>query len=394
MITVIGLDGGALSAAATDALAAATLVVGGRRQLDTVDVPPTTRTVVLGSVGDALDELGKHDADAVVLASGDPGFFGIVRAMRERGLTYVVHPAVSSVAQAFARTGISWDDAVVVSAHGRDLRQAVNVCRAHPKVAVFTAPGAGPAELAAALGDRPRQLVIAELLGTAAESVTACTPAEAAARGWRDPNVVLVIDPARDVSALGWSWPRVAVPDGWALAEDEFEHRDSMVTKAEVRALALAKLAPRPGTLVWDIGAGSGSVAVECARFGAAVVALERDADQCARIEANATEHGVPVEVVCAEAPTALDALPDPDAVFVGGGGPAVVAAAAARQPATVVVALAALERVGPTADALSAVGYRVAGSQLLASRLCTLPDGTHRLAATNPVVVVWGERG
>ncbi|MQA02567.1 MAG: precorrin-6y C5,15-methyltransferase (decarboxylating) subunit CbiE [Streptosporangiales bacterium] len=393
MITVIGLDGSALSAAVTDALATATLVVGGRRHLDAVDVPSAARTVVLGNVGDALDELGKHDGDAVVLASGDPGFFGIVRAMHERGLTYVVHPAVSSVAQAFARAGVSWDDAVVVSAHGRDLRPAVNTCRAHHKVAVLTTPGAGPAELAAALDDRPRQLVVAELLGTAGETVTPCTRAEAAARGWRDPNVVLVLDPALDATSAGWSWPRVAVPDGWALPEDDFEHRDAMVTKAEVRALALAKLAPRPGTLVWDVGAGSGSVAVECARFGAAVVALERDAEQCARIEANAAAHGVRVDVVRAEAPAALDALPEPDAVFVGGGGTAVVAAVAARRPTTVVVALAALERVGPAADALTTAGYRVAATQLQASRLAALPDGAHRLAATNPVVVVWGER-
>lgn len=98
-----------------------------------------------------MEALATHDGNAVVLASGDPGFFGIVRALRERGLVPEVQPAVSSVAQAFARAGLPWDDAVVVSAHGRDLRRAVNVCRAYPKVAVLTGPGHGPGEIGAAL---------------------------------------------------------------------------------------------------------------------------------------------------------------------------------------------------------------------------------------------------
>ncbi len=180
MITVVGMDGSPLSPPAEAALRSATLVAGGRRHLDALRAlaaarggpgpapgpraggvaavaPPGAgvRTVVLGDLGPALDALAAHDGDAVVLASGDPGFFGIVRALRERGLAAVVLPAVSSVALAFARAGLPWDDAMVVSAHGRDLRPAVNVCRAHPKVAVLTGPGAGPAAIAAALAGWP-----------------------------------------------------------------------------------------------------------------------------------------------------------------------------------------------------------------------------------------------
>ena len=100
-------------------------------------------------------------------------------------------PAISSVALAFARAGLPWDDAVVVSAHGRDLRAAVNVCRAYPKVAVLTGPGQGPAEIGAALAGWPRRLLVAEDLGGAGERITECTPADSAARTWTDPNVVL-----------------------------------------------------------------------------------------------------------------------------------------------------------------------------------------------------------
>jgi precorrin-6Y C5,15-methyltransferase (decarboxylating) len=392
VITVLGYDGSPLAAEAVKALESATLVVGGRRHLDAVPVPVGARTLAMGDVTVALDTLAGHDGDSVVVASGDPGFFGIVRALRERDLPCVVLPGVSSVAQAFARAGLSWDDALVVSAHGRDLRPVVNACRAHPKVAVLTALGAGPAELGAALVGLPRQLLVAERLGTEAERITDCSAQEAAGRAWRDPNLVVVLAEARVHSPRGWSWPRESAPAGWALPEEAFEHRDAMVTKAEVRALALARLAPRLGTLVWDVGAGSGSVAVECARFGAAVIALERDPQQRTRISANAGRHGVEVHVVAGDAPAALEGLPDPDAVFVGGGGPDVVAAAAGRGAARVVVALAALERVGPVREALAAAGYAVDGTLLQASRLAPLPGGVHRLAATNPVVVLWGE--
>ena len=485
MITVIGLDGSPLSRRAAGVVASATLLVGGRRQLAAAGVaagggagagggpglaPVTTtrpRVVVMGPLRPALDALAVHDGDAVVLASGDPGFFGIVRALRERGLDCVVLPAVSSVAQAFARAGLPWDDAVVVSAHGRELRAAVNVCRAYPKVAVLTGPGQGPAEIGAALAGWPRRLLVAEDLGGAAERLTECTPVAATQREWSDLNLVLSLadtplgetalapsppalsppvtnhsstppaprsvggesvinrlvlperhsshdheaghprgvptgltnhtDPSeRELSGPGpaWCWPLGSGigEAGWALPEEAFEHRDSMVTKPEVRALALARLGPRPGALVWDVGAGSGSVAVECARFGAAVIAVERDPEQCARVTANARRHDADVRVVAGAAPEALDGLPDADAVFVGGGGLAVVAAVAARRPARIVVALAAVERVGQAAKVLGDAGYTVDGTLLQASRLAPLPDGKHRLAAANPVFLLWAQ--
>ncbi len=426
MITVIGMDGSPLGARAEAALAAATLVAGARRHLTAA--PHGARTVVLGELAPALDALAAHDGDAVVLASGDPGFFGIARALRERGLKFTVLPAVSSVALAFARAGLPWDDAMVVSAHGRDLRRAVNVCRACRKVAVLTGPGAGPAQIGAALDGWERRLIVAEHLGSGAERITECSPAGAAQRAWADPNVVLVLagssgpspGPGKVMNAAfitedaderhihrepreagagghagaGWLAGGHRAPGGWALGEEEFDSRDAVLTKAEVRALALARIAPGPGTLVWDVGAGSGSVAVECARFGAAVIAVEREAVRCARIRANASRHGVDVRVLPGEAPGALERLPDPDAVFVGGGGPAVLAAVAARRPARIVVALAAVERAGPAHAALAAAGYATGGALVQAARFAPLPGDVHRLAAINPVFLVWAAHG
>ncbi|MFJ9003175.1 precorrin-6y C5,15-methyltransferase (decarboxylating) subunit CbiE [Streptomyces canus] len=399
MITVVGTGTGAPP---QECLAGAELVVGGRRHLDAVRLPEAAERIVLGPLAPALDTMAEYlekERRVVVLASGDPGFFGIVRVLAERfgPAALDVRPEVSSVAAAFARVGLPWDDAVVVSAHGRDLRTAVNVCRARPKVAVLTGPGAGPAELGVALTAHPRVLVVASALGTDDERVERVTPAEAAARDWGTAvSVVLCLDESRTLGAVRTVAGPAAQPVRWALEEGEFTHRDSMITKFEVRALALARLGPRLGDLVWDVGAGSGSVAVECARLGAAVVAVEKAPDGVERIRANAAAHGVDVRIVQGAAPGALVELDDPDAVFVGGGGrelPDIVAVCARRARRSVVVAMAALDRVPAVRAALTDAGFDCDGVLLQSSRLAPLPGDVTRLAATNPVFLLWGAR-
>lgn len=405
-----------LGAVARERLAAAALVAGGRRQLAAAPLPAGCRTVVLeGDLAAALDAVAASAGPVVVLASGDPGFFGVVRALaarfgRER---LEVLPSLSAVAAAFAAAALPWDDALVVSAHGRDPRAAVNACLAYPKVAVLTAPGFGPAELAATLRDLGcrRSLLVAERLGEPGARVVEGDPAAIAGDRFADPNVVLVLDEARATAGKGWAWPARQAPAGWALPEDAFEHRAGMLTKADVRALALARLGPGLGDLVWDVGAGSGSVAVECARFGAAVIAIDRDPAACALTAANAARHGVAVQVVEGSAPAALQRLPDPDAVFVGGSGgtrslEAILAASARRARRAVVVALASVERVAPACRALAAAGLAVEAvlAQIAALRPLAAggaaeegaplegePATTHRLVPANPVFLVTG---
>ncbi|MCZ7374547.1 precorrin-6y C5,15-methyltransferase (decarboxylating) subunit CbiE [Micromonospora sp. WMMC250] len=416
-VTVVGLDaaGAPPHPALAPVLATAGLVVGAARHLAAVAVPAGADTVTLGPLVPALHRLADTVAagvPAVVLASGDPGLFGIVRRLRAAGLPLRVVPAVSSVAAAFARAGLPWDGAAVVTAHGRDLQPALNACRALPLVAVLTAPGTGAAELGAGLIGWPRRLLVAEHLGTDAERISEVTPERAATGTWADPHVVLSRtepEPAEAAaprasadavpapfSAGGMrvdNQPAAAPAGGWALPEVRYAHRDSMITKSEVRALVVARLRPRLGRLVWDVGAGSGSVGIECALLGAAVLAVEQDPEAGATIRANATAHAVTVRLVTGRAPEALAGLPEPDAVFVGGGGADVLAAVVARRPERVVLTLAALDRVAPAVGLLRAAGYRVEGSQLSAARLADLPGGSIRLAATNPVVVLTGER-
>ena len=188
-------------------------------------------------------------------------------------------PAVSSVAAAFARAGMPWDDAQIVVAHRRTLRRAVNVCRAHPKVAVLTSPGAGPAELALLLDGVHRTFVICEELGTDREQVTVLTSENAADHAWRDPNVVIVLGGGPATEGDGWlagpapGYP--SAPRGWALPAREYGGDLGAGEAAELRAAQLARLGPRVGDLVWDIGCGSGALAAEAARFGAAVIAVD-----------------------------------------------------------------------------------------------------------------------
>ncbi|WP_433124189.1 precorrin-6y C5,15-methyltransferase (decarboxylating) subunit CbiE [Micromonospora sp. CA-240977] len=400
-VTVVGMDaaGAPPHPALAPVLAAAGLVVGAARHLAVAPVPAGADTVALGPLAPALHRLTEAVAagvPSVVLASGDPGLFGIVRRLRAAGLPLRVVPAVSSVAAAFAGAGLPWDGAAVVTAHGRDPRPAVNACRALPLVAVLTAPGAGAAELGAGLIGWSRRLLVAEHLGTDAERIRAVTPEQAATETWADPHVVLSLADTDRLAPGGMradNQPAAAPAGGWALPESRYAHRDSMITKSEVRALVVARLRPRLGRLIWDVGAGSGSVGVECALLGAAVLAVEQDPRAGATIRANAAAHAVDVRLVTGRAPQALAGLPEPDAVFVGGGGVDVLAAVVARQPERVVLTLAALDRVAPAVALLRAAGYTVEGSQLSAARLADLPGGSIRLAATNPVVVLTGER-
>ncbi|MFF4321537.1 precorrin-6y C5,15-methyltransferase (decarboxylating) subunit CbiE [Streptomyces sp. NPDC001568] len=369
-VTVIGWDGSPLTAAARSALSAATLVAGAAHHLALPEVPPTAERIRLGSLGLAARRIAGHRGTAVVFADGDPGFFGVVRTLRapEHGLEVEVVPAVSAVAAAFARAGMPWDDAQVVVAHPRTLRRAVNVCRAHGKVAVLTSPGAGPVELALLLDGVHRTFVICEELGTDRERVTVLTSDKVADHTWRDPNVVIVIGgaghsaaPAEAAWLLG-SHPGLAGARGWARPQTLPAEPGTTGEgeSAQLRAAQLARLGPRTGDLVWDIGTGSGGLAVDAAALGAAVIAVDVDPRACDRATAAARKRGVQLQVLVGRAPVVLEYLPEPDVVRVGGGGAEVVAAVADRRPERIVSHASTRDEAEAIGRALTEHGYVV----------------------------------
>ncbi|MFF9810197.1 precorrin-6y C5,15-methyltransferase (decarboxylating) subunit CbiE [Streptomyces coeruleorubidus] len=365
-VTVIGWDGSPLTAAARGALGAATLVAGAAHHLALPEVPAGAERIRLGSVALAARRIAAHRGTAVVLADGDPGFFGVVRTLRapEFGLEVEVVPAVSSVAAAFARAGMPWDDAQVVVAHRRTLRRAVNVCRAHTKVAVLTSPGAGPAELGLLLEGVHRTFVICEELGTAHERVSVVTSEKAADHTWRDPNVVIVLGgPVGTAGETGgWIAGRdpSAGPRGWSLPAGAYGGDLGEGETQLLRASQLARLGPRIGDLVWDIGCGSGAFAVEAARAGAAVIAVDSDRAACARTDAAARRLGVQLQIVHGTAPHVLENLPEPDVVRVAGGGAAVVSAVADRRPQRIVTHAATRDAAELVGRDLTEHGYGV----------------------------------
>ncbi len=389
-VVVVGVAGDDLSVLAPPAIAAlesAEVVVGSPRHLSLVPSGAARRVVLDADIGAAVDAVVHAQGLVCVLASGDPGFFGIVRPLARRLGAHVleVHPAPSSVARAFARLGVPWDDAVVVSAHGRDLEDALRHVRHAPKAAVLVSPENPPEALGKALlsgGAETHDVYVCSALDTVAEAVHRTDLVGLAAGTW-DPRSVVVLLRDEAVAAA----PGVA----WGLADARFAHRAGMVTTAEVRAVVLGKLGLEPEGVLWDVGAGSASVAIEAARLAPAVqvFAVERDPSAAEQARQNVVTHGVggSVTVVAGEAPAALADLPDPGRVFVGGGGTPVLDAALARlRPGGRVVATyAALDRAE---SAERRLGNLV---QLSLARGERLPDGGLRLVAHNPVFVVWG---
>ena len=363
------------------------LIVGGHRQLAAA-APPKSRTLAIeADVVRILDAVAAEPGEVCVLASGDPGFFGIVRplAARFRPSLLEVHPAPSSISLAFARLGINWDDAVVVSAHGRPLLDAVEIAVQHHKVAVLVGPDSPPEALGKELlhAGAPHQTAsVCSRLGLPDEIVTTVDLAHLAEGTWDPLSVVVLVagEPLSAEKSVAWG----------VHADHEYAHRGGMITKAEVRAVALSKLQlPSGRGVVWDVGAGSGSVAIEAARLAPEleVYAVERGVEDVRRIEANAETLHCEVRVVLGEAPGCFEGLPDPDRVFIGGGGIGVLDAVLGRlRPGGRVVAtFAAVDRAAEAADRLGSL------VQVGAARGQRLPDGGWRLAAENPVFVTWG---
>jgi precorrin-6Y C5,15-methyltransferase (decarboxylating) len=390
-VSVVGLHGGAwYGAAAEKALRDADLLVGSARQHEDL-VPatlPGTPVELWGRIDELAELCDERSAEGTlvcVLASGDPGFFGIVRALAARlGQERIaVHPAPSSITLAFARVGLPWDDAVIATCHGRPIEQAAESVLRHHKVAVLVSRDSPAEALGRALldaGSSPRDVWVCSRLCEAGESVTRTDLAGLAAGHFDPLSVVVFVAPGLGVA------PTAAT--GWGTDEVLFAHRAGLITKAEVRAVVLGKLELPPHGVLWDVGAGSGSVGIEAARLvpGLRVFSIERDRDAAAQIDANAI--GTAAVVVNEAAPAAFRDLPDPDRLFVGGGGIAVLEAALGRlRPGGVAVATYAT--LGPALDAAQRLGALV---QLQVNRGEPIgADGELRLHAENPVFVAWG---
>ncbi|MFJ7164355.1 precorrin-6y C5,15-methyltransferase (decarboxylating) subunit CbiE [Streptomyces globosus] len=322
----VGADGwGGLAAAARDVLASAEVLIGGPRQLDLLPAGecPGERVAWPSPLRPAVPRLAAEHAGRriAVLASGDPMFYGIGRALSEElgPEALHVHPHPSSVSYACARLGWPVEDTEVVTVVGRPVARVAAALHDGRRVLVLSSGAASPGEIAALLRERgfgPSRMRVLEQLGSEHEDAY-----EGTADGWDrppgDPLNVVAVDCRRDPAS---AVPRLGATPG--LPDAAYEH-DGQLTKRHVRAATLCALAPAPGELLWDIGGGSGSIGIEWMRThpSCRAVAVERVPERAGRISRNAAALGVPgLRVVTGSAPAALAGLPVPDAVFVGGG--------------------------------------------------------------------------
>jgi len=332
-IVGIGEDGvEGLSPVARGLIAAAEIVFGGRRHLSLAAplIHGASRPWPSPFDG-APEEVMRHRGRPVcVLASGDPFHYGVgaVLARHIDADEMIVVPAPSAFSLAAARLGWSLPQTVLVSLHGRTLDLIRPHLQPGGRILALTSDGEGPAALARLLteiGFGASRLAVLEALGGPRERIRATTAAEFALDDVNALNTLAVEVTAAPSARI--------LPLTAGLADNLFEH-DGQITKREIRAVTLSSLAPRRGELLWDIGAGSGSIAIEwmLADPTMRAIAIERRADRAGRIRRNSAAFGVPgLQVVEGAAPAALAALAMPDAVFVGGGSDPAVLYTASR---------------------------------------------------------------
>ncbi len=332
-ILVLGLTGAGQAGLPTALIArvlAADLLVGGERQLACFPEFSGEQLNVRREVAEVARRLRlalKHGQQAVVLASGDPLCYGIGASLRQwfSADELEIIPAPSSFQLAFAALGEPWHDAVLLSAHARPLAEVVRSVQHASRAAILTDARHTPAVIARALLasglHATSPCAICEHLAEPAQRIVRTTLAEAAEQTFAALNVFVVWNgQAVGPSAIGHRLS--ATPPG--LPDTAFSTTGGLITKREIRLLSLAELAVGPGEVLWDLGAGSGAVGIEAARWqpAATVYAIERRAELCAHIRENLGRFAAPnLHLVEGAAPEACAALPDPDAVFVGGSG-------------------------------------------------------------------------
>lgn len=395
-VTLIGMGSGRpenLTLQGLAALRQADLILGARRLLAVLPAGCTENRAAAYRPDEVAELLQTSGAEnAVLVYSGDTGFYSGASSMMEKlealGVRARVLPGLSSIQLLAAALGRPWQGWNLVSAHGRTCDPVAECMQGRPTF-FLTGGSEDPATLCAQLaaeGFGDVQGVVGQCLGTPEEKLFRGSVKELAAGRFNSLSVLLV--EAAEVL------PRRAP----GLPDEAFERGDVPMTKQEVRAAVLAKLAVRPEDILWDVGAGTGSVSVELALAAprGRVYAVECRPEGCALIKANRekfrTRNLVLVEGL---APDALSDLPAPDAVFIGGSKgslAAIVDAALDKNPdARICVSAIALETLSAAVAALTAKGRTVQVSQIAVSRAKAV-GGLHLMMAQNPIYLITGE--
>ncbi len=399
-LTIMGMGTGPkdLTRAHKKILENADVIIGGSRHLAHAHAFKGEKRQINKNLKDIVRHIKDHmhQKKIVVLASGDPLFFGIgsylVKQLGKDQVTLL--PNVSSVASAFARIKESWNDAAIVSLHGRDkMPQLISAAEKYDKIAVYTDPERNPARIAHVLmqNNMPDfNMCVLEKMGTVDETVTWLDLESASKKPFKDPNMVILkkTSAAKDKKAI----------HHMGMPESAFLHENNLITKAEVRAVTLSKLRLFPDAVMWDLGAGSGSVSVEAGLFitRGQIHAVEKNQDRIAHIQANKNRFNVHnMAITCARLPEAIEDLPEPDRVFIGGGGrhlDAIIKAAGQKlKPGGIMVVNTVLtENIRVAQKSMEDLGFKTRMIQMQVNKSKAMPFG-RRMEAENPVWIISG---
>ncbi|HET6370649.1 MAG TPA: precorrin-6y C5,15-methyltransferase (decarboxylating) subunit CbiE [Nitrospiria bacterium] len=406
----IGDDGVAsLPVASMQKMQETEILFGGERHLSFFPRHPAEKVPIksnLKEIAETIREnLGKKRM--AVIASGDPNFYGIAKYLVAKlGKEKVeIVPNVSSMQLAFARIGESWDDAAFASCHARPIEGIVDLVKKNAKVGLFTDDENTPAQIAKVLKERGISncaAIVCENLGGEDERVTETDLDRLTGMNFSPLNVLILKRDPIDVEKQDGGGEEIE----WTFGrpEEAFAHRKpklGLITKAEVRMISLAKMRLRSASVVWDIGAGSGSVSIEAARMATAgkVFAIEKNEEDVGLIRENIDRFDTPnVTVLHAKAPDGLDALPDPDAVFIGGSGSRMsdilqICWKRLKTPGHLVVNLATIENLAEAYSFFKGEGMKPEMTLVQIARGSEILDLT-RFDALNPVFILHMEKG
>ncbi|MEJ2200700.1 MAG: precorrin-6y C5,15-methyltransferase (decarboxylating) subunit CbiE [Desulfuromonadaceae bacterium] len=378
-------------------IAKADILFGGERQLELFPEFSGEKVVVNGNLSGMVERLKGRRGRAVVLASGDPLFFGVgrhlLRNLDKNELEFI--PNVGSVQYAFAKIKEPWDDTVFVSAPGRGLKGAVDRIVANDKAAILTDAVNTPAAIAAELIDRGRDgytAYLCENLGSPEERIRNICLQRLLKIEAAPLNVLILI---KQFEAAGDGYvPTLGIPD------EEFVSIKKHITREEVRVVTLAKLKLRHDMILWDVGAGSGSVSIEADHLlpNGRIFAMERNEQCLAFIKQNLNKFNTRhVTLVAGEAPDCFEDLPDPDRVFIGGSGgnlSKILEAVDSRLPAEGRIVLNAItfETLMAATEFFESAGYAVEVTVVNISR--TRPLTEYKMfEAYNPVYIIVGQK-
>ena len=383
-----------------DIINCADILVGGKRHLSFFKNSTAEKKQITKNLKEIICYIKTHmlTKNIVVLASGDPLYFGIGSLLvKSLGPEHVcIYPNITSVAAAFSRIKEPWHDVCVVSLHGRsETKSLMDAIGSYDKIAVYTDRANNPAMIAGLLADNHidnYHMCVLEQLGTDRERIRWFDFSEKFCMDVSEPNMV-VLKRARSIKKQSKRYV--------GMNDHLFDHENGLITKAEVRAVTLSKLLLNNKDLIlWDLGAGSGSVSIEASLFitGGTIFAVEKNKARIRQIINNANRfHAHNIKIVHATLPEGLDNLLLPDRIFIGGGGKDLEkiiqrSCSALKKKGVIVINTVLIQNIEIALKTLTHLGFQTDTVQVQINKSRNMPWGD-RFEAHNPVWIITGRK-